>query len=102
MVQGFSINKGASSSELLRLWNLEFDAVGEHIVAAAMPEHREWDHVPVHIKGDASILYKYINANMLAVVSEGITTSKSGNTTSLNLYVMDSVTGHVLHQSRIV
>jgi hypothetical protein len=102
VVQGHAIAKTAAAHQLVRLWNIELGSVGERIVAAATPEQREWDHVPVHIKGDASILYKYINANMLAVVSEGVTTSKTGNTTSLNLYVMDSVTGHVLHQSRTV
>ncbi|CAE8689705.1 unnamed protein product, partial [Polarella glacialis] len=69
-------------------------SVGERILASATPEHREWAHVPVHIKGDASILYKYINPNMLTVVSE----DDKGN---LNLYALDAVTGHVLHQSLI-
>jgi hypothetical protein len=101
-VQGYAIAKTAEKHQLVRLWNIELGSVGERIVAAALPDHRDWEHVPVHIKGDASILYKYINANMLTVVSEDVTTSKTGNVTSLNLYVMDSVTGHVLHQSRIV
>jgi len=69
-------------------------------VAAASPEHRMWEHVPVHIKGDASILYKYINPNLLVVVSEDI--SNKTNTSSLNVYALDAVTGHVLHQSHIV
>merc|ERR1719460_3514856 len=91
--------KTASKHQLVRLWNIELGSMGERIVTAALPDHRDWEHVPVHIKGDASILYKYINTNMLSVVSEDITSTKTGNVTSLNLYVMDSVTGHVLHQS---
>jgi len=99
-VQGFAIGKSPTAgNELVRLWNLELGSIGEHIVAATSPEHREWDHVPVHIKGDASILYKYINANMMAVATEDI---GKGNVTSLNLYVLDAVTGHVLHQSRVI
>jgi hypothetical protein len=98
VVQGFAVGGSKSGSELVRLWNVELGSVGEHIVASTMPAHREWDHVPVHIKGDASILYKYINTNMIAVATEDI---GKGNVTSLNLYVIDAVTGHVLHQSRI-
>jgi len=90
---------GGSKQELSPLWNLELGSVGEQILAAAAPEHREWDHVPVHIKGDATILYKYINANMLAVATEAA--SPKDNSSSLSLYIMDAVTGHVLHQSHI-
>merc|ERR1719265_2339062 len=79
VIQGFSLASG--TMPLLPLWNIELGVVGEQILASASPEHREWDHVPVYIKGDASILFKYINKNLLAV---------------------DAVTGHVLHQSRIV
>jgi len=99
VVQGFAVGKAAKGSELVPLWSIELGSVDERIVAAAAPEHREWEHVPVHIRGDASILYKYINPNMLSVVSEDVGKS---NTTSLNAYIVDSVTGHVLHQSRIV
>merc|ERR1712137_42592 len=97
VVQGFAVGRSVSGQQLFLLRNLELGSLGERIVAAAMLEHREWDHVPVHIKGDASILYKYINTNLLAVASEDTT----GKTTSLNLYVLDTVTGHVLFQSNI-
>lgn len=104
VIEGFAIEASAdkSSHKLLRLWNIDFGSVNESIVQARSPEHREWDHVPVHIKGDASILYKYINPNMLAVATESSEKESSGKESSfLNLYVMDSVTGRVLHQSKI-
>lgn len=97
VVQGFAIDRtegGSVSKHLVPLWNLELASLGEKILATATPEHREWDHVPVHIKGDASILFKYINPNLLSLVSE----DPKGN---LNLYALDAVTGHVLHQSSI-
>jgi len=99
VVQGFALSKNEQghADKLLRLWNLELGGVGEKVLAAVVPEHREWDHVPVHIKGDATILYKYINKNLLAVATE----DSRGNATFLNLYVVDSVTGHVLHQGHI-
>jgi outer membrane protein assembly factor BamB len=98
-VQGFAISEAKSGSELVPLWNIELGSVGEHIVAATTPKHIEWDHIPVQIKGDASILYKYHNTNLLAIATEDV--EQPGNTTSLNMYLMDSVTGHILHQSRI-
>jgi len=99
-VRGYAMTTAENSRHLTRIWNLELASVGEEIVAAAAPAHQEWDHVPVHIKGDASILYKYINGNMLAVVSQDV--ASKGNASSLNLYMLDAVTGHVVHQSRIV
>lgn len=99
-MQGFAFGQGKSGSTLLNLWNLDLALVGERIVAATSLAHREWEHVPVHIKGDASILYKYINANLLTVATQD--TVGKGNVSSLNLYTLDGVTGHVLHQTRIV
>jgi hypothetical protein len=96
-VQGFMMGHGGKASELVPLWNLELGTVGERILTSAAPEHREWNHVPVYIKGDASILYKYINANLLAVVTEDI----RDNSSALNLYAIDAVTGHIVHQSHI-
>lgn len=101
VVQGYVVGGGQKSSHpSLPLWNLELGSVGEKILASASPLHREWEHVPVYIKGDASILYKYLNHNLLAVASTD--TLSKGNTSSLNLYAIDAITGHVLHQSRIV
>jgi len=99
-VQGFAMaSKEGSFGQLINLWNLELSLVGERIVGAASLEHREWEHVPVHIKGDASILYKYVNSNLLAVATEDAI--GKGDVTSLNLYTMDAVTGHVFHQTRV-
>jgi len=95
VVQGFVV--GSKGDKLIRLWNLELGSVGEQILATASPAHMEWGHAPVHIKGDASILYKYINKNMIAVASESVT----DNVTSLNLYALDAVTGHVLHMTHV-
>jgi len=98
-IRGYAMTKTEKSRHLTKIWNLELASVGEQIVAAAAPSHQEWDHVPVHIKGDASILYKYVNGNLLAVASEDV--ASKGNASSLNLYMMDAVTGHVVHQSRV-
>jgi len=92
-VNGFVVpgsQEGARPKNLVPIWNMGFSD-GEKIVASATPQLKQWGHVPVHIKGDASILYKYINPNMLAVVSQ--------DSHGLNLYTLDAVTGHLLHQS---
>lgn len=101
VVQGYVIGGPSSgSNSMFPLWNLELGSVGEKIVASTTPLHREWERVPVYIKGDASILYKYLNTNLLAVAS--VDTLHKGNVSSLNLYAVDAITGHVLHQSRIL
>lgn len=95
VIQGFAVpNLGEKRPDkLVPIWNMELGSLGETILTAATPQHKQWDHVPVHIKGDASILYKYINPNMLSVASE----DKLG----LNLYILDAVTGHLIHQSQV-
>lgn len=95
VVQGFAVPKDGTKrpKKLVPIWNMELGSLAEKILVAATPQHRQWDHVPVHIKGDASILYKYINPNLLAIVSE--------DTSGLNLYTLDAVTGHLLHQSQV-
>jgi len=109
-VHGFSVGRSATGGQKLTpLWNVDLSAGGESIVAIAEPAHREWDHVPVHIKGDASILYKYINGNMIVIVTQGSVESdqkgkdkgQAASVSSLNLYAIDAVTGHVIHQSRL-
>lgn len=95
VVQGFVV--GSKGDKLIRLWNLELGSLGEQILATASPAHMEWGHAPVHIKGDASILYKYINKNMIAVASQSVT----DNVSTLNLYALDAVTGHVLHMTHV-
>lgn len=96
VVQGFAVKPVEGSgrpTQMLNTWNMEFGSVGERILSAATPMHRQWDHVPVHIKGDSSILYKYINPNLLAVATE--------DSKGLNLYAIDAVTGQLVHQSHV-
>jgi hypothetical protein len=101
VVQGYLVGGAESATNSLHpLWNLERGSGGEKIVASTTPLHREWERVPVYIKGDASILYKYLNTNLLAIAS--VDTLHKGNVSSLNLYAIDAITGHVLHQSRIL
>lgn len=101
-VFGYSVGKANQGvSSLMPLWNIELFSVDEKIIAATTPYHREWESVPVHIKGDASILYKYINPNMVVVVSESKTRADDTGEDSLNVYAINAVTGHVLHHSRI-
>lgn len=105
VVQGFGISRKDGSQRLQQLWNLELASVGEKIVAATTPEHREWDNVPVHIKADASILYKFINPNLLVLVTQDTVAKDNSNnkgSLALNLYAVDAVTGHMLHQTRVV
>jgi len=98
VVQGYSV--GAAEASLAPIWNMELGSLGERILTSAKPGNWEFEHVPVYIKGDASVLYKYMNRNLLALATAD--TQHKGNVSSLNIYSMDAVTGHVLHQSRIL
>ena len=56
-------------------------------------------HVSEHVHsqgvvlGDRSVLYKYINPNLMVVTTEGTSDSDKG---FINVYLIDAITGHVV------
>lgn len=63
--------KISSTSTLQPIWNLDVSATGERIIGYAdnmdLTKHTP---VPVHVRGDASVMYKFLNPNLLTVVTE--------------------------------
>eukprot|EP00397_Hematodinium_sp_SG-2012_P013186 GEMP01013381.1.p1 GENE.GEMP01013381.1~~GEMP01013381.1.p1 ORF type:complete len:895 (-),score=274.50 GEMP01013381.1:112-2796(-) len=83
--------------QLDRLWTLSFHHVSEKILSVSTPVHQDEDTTPVTIKGDASVIYKYLNPNIAVVLTESLSIENP----SLNVYLINTVTGQILHQSRI-
>jgi hypothetical protein len=64
------------------------------ILAVSSSLHTEFGTVPVLVKGDASVVFKYMNPNMVAIVSRSL----GGG---IMLSGIDSVTGAIFFQTRI-
>eukprot|EP00299_Pterocystis_sp_00344_P012621 c6088_g1_i1.p1 GENE.c6088_g1_i1~~c6088_g1_i1.p1 ORF type:complete len:963 (-),score=239.72 c6088_g1_i1:23-2722(-) len=80
-------------SAMRMTWNV---AVGKDETVAAVFRRRKALRVasPVRVVGDRSILHKYLNPNLMAIA-----TTKQGSEDSVSLYLIDSVSGHILYHS---
>lgn len=68
-------------------WNIK---LGSPVLAVIEQSHKEYGNVPVLVKGDASVVFKYMNPNLVTVITklnEGIT-----------VWAFDSVTGFIVVQ----
>mmetsp|Transcript_40293 Transcript_40293/g.96618 ORF Transcript_40293/g.96618 Transcript_40293/m.96618 type:complete len:1007 (-) Transcript_40293:36-3056(-) len=97
-MEGFMVADGGQGA-LVPIWNVDFAATNEVVVSLTTPMHSEWGMIPVHVKGDASALFRYLNPNMLAVITEPKIVKEDHK--SLTLYLIDGVSGRVLHTSYI-
>ncbi|PHJ25875.1 transmembrane protein [Cystoisospora suis] len=71
-VGGGSSSKSESKCTLAtqKSWSLPYGQSGQMIAAAARPLHSDYPHVPVLVTGNISIVYKYINPNLMAVITQ--------------------------------
>ena len=57
-------------------------------------------HSQGRVLGDRSVLYKYLNPNLVVVIAEGeaqeTSSSQKGPVSFFNIYLIDSVTGHMV------
>lgn len=54
-------------------------------------------HSPARVLGDRGILYKYVNPNLLAIMTEGTFGEPCSPESSINIYLIDGVTGALVH-----
>ena len=55
--------------------------------------HADRVHSHGKVLGDRSVLYKYLNPNMISVVTEGVDSQK---VPYLNVYIVDTVNGNII------
>ncbi|XP_070561640.1 ER membrane protein complex subunit 1-like [Ptychodera flava] len=74
------------------VWNVQLpgDQVITNVVAKRPIEHV---HSQGRVLGDRSVLYKYLNPNLVAITAEGIDTAGKA---FLNAYLIDAVTGNII------
>uniref|UniRef100_A0A0G4I1I4 ER membrane protein complex subunit 1 n=1 Tax=Chromera velia CCMP2878 TaxID=1169474 RepID=A0A0G4I1I4_9ALVE len=74
-------------------WQVDFGAALEEIAVVSPSLNSQYDAVPVHVKGDSSILHKYQHRNILAVVTFS---TNSGDGRRATVYALNGATGEVI------
>jgi len=74
-IQGTMLDTSVSNAKtpLQPIWNIDVTATGERILGwQDNMELSRQTPVPVHVRGDATVMYKFLNPNLLTVVTETV------------------------------
>lgn len=77
---------------LPEVWRISFEDESIVAVAAKLPSDRI--HSQGKVLGDRSVLYKYLNPNLIGVVTSGIEGQK---VPIVNIYLIDTITGSIVY-----
>lgn len=94
LLSGFSLSY-STSQELIahKVWELLLSPKNQKIIRVVSKNPIERVHSQGRVLGDRSVLYKYINPNLVAVVTEGV---GAAHKNTLNLYLLDVVSGAMI------
>lgn len=76
-----------------RVWEIKLMQGSQHITAAVIKSSIEKVHSQGRVLGDRSVLYKYINPNLVAVLTQGY---DPVHKQFLNIYLIDAVSGSMV------
>lgn len=94
ILSGFSLSY-STTQELIahKVWELLLSPKNQRITQVIAKNPIERVHSQGRVLSDRSVLYKYINPNLVAVVTEGI---GHAHKNTLNLYLLDVVSGAMI------
>lgn len=94
ILSGFSLSY-STTQELIahKVWELLLSPRNQKITQVVAKNPIERVHSQGRVLSDRSVLYKYINPNLVAVVTEGI---GHAHKNTLNLYLLDVVSGAMI------
>ncbi|KAJ8017248.1 hypothetical protein DPEC_G00015830 [Dallia pectoralis] len=93
-LSGFRLRKDLSS-ELI--WEVVLPTDVQKIVEVKGKRPNEHVHSQGRVMGDRSVLYKYLNPNLLAVVTES--TDTHPERAFVGMFLVDGVTGRIIHEA---
>ncbi|CAN8006002.1 unnamed protein product [Ixodes hexagonus] len=89
---GYSLRPSTKSQLAVeRVWSVSLHQDGQTISHVVMRNPLEHVHSQGRVMGDRSVLYKYLNPNLVAVVTEGV--DSVHKVTSVNVHLVDGITG---------
>ncbi|XP_059178557.1 ER membrane protein complex subunit 1-like [Physella acuta] len=87
--------------DIEEIWNLDLQKSQQTITGVFGKRAIEHVHSQGRVLGDRSVLYKYLNPNIVALVAEGEEQQQSsvskGPTPFFSVYLIDGVTGHIVY-----
>ncbi|XP_043081217.1 ER membrane protein complex subunit 1 isoform X2 [Puntigrus tetrazona] len=93
-LSGFRLRKDLST-ELI--WEVAIPTEVQKIVAVKGKRANEHVHSQGRVMGDRSVLYKYLNPNLLAVITESTDTHQERS--FVGIFLIDGVTGRSVHEA---
>uniref|UniRef100_A0A8C7JRF7 ER membrane protein complex subunit 1 n=1 Tax=Oncorhynchus kisutch TaxID=8019 RepID=A0A8C7JRF7_ONCKI len=93
-LSGFRLRKDLSTE---RIWEVVLPTEVQKIVAVKGKRPNEHVHSQGRVMGDRSVLYKYLNPNLLAVVTES--TDTHPERAFVGVFLVDGVTGRIIHEA---
>uniref|UniRef100_A0A8D0G247 ER membrane protein complex subunit 1 n=1 Tax=Sphenodon punctatus TaxID=8508 RepID=A0A8D0G247_SPHPU len=93
-LSGLRLRKDLTAEES---WELTIPTEVQRIVTVKGKRTNEHVHSQGRVMGDRSVLYKSLNPNLLAVVTES--TDTHHERTFIGIYLIDGVTGRIIHSS---
>ncbi|KAL4646018.1 ER membrane protein complex subunit 1 isoform X3 [Arapaima gigas] len=100
-LSGFRLRKARElsltdlSTELI--WEVVIPPEVQKIVAVKGKRASEHVHSQGRVMGDRSVLYKYLNPNLLAVVTESVDTHQERS--FVGVFLIDGITGRIIHEA---
>lgn len=95
---GYSLRPSAETRlSVEKVWSLSLQNEGHNITHVVMRNPLEHVHSQGRVMGDRSVLYKYLNPNLVAVVTEG--TDSVHKVSSINVHLIDAITGAFLYSA---
>uniref|UniRef100_A0A8C5WC71 ER membrane protein complex subunit 1 n=1 Tax=Leptobrachium leishanense TaxID=445787 RepID=A0A8C5WC71_9ANUR len=91
---GLRLHKDLSTEEV---WELVLPPDLQKITVVKGKRSNEHVHSQGRVMGDRSVLYKYLNPNLLALVTES--TDTHPERCFIGIYLIDSITGRIIHSS---
>eukprot|EP00079_Xenopus_tropicalis_P031908 XP_017945679.1 PREDICTED: ER membrane protein complex subunit 1 isoform X1 [Xenopus tropicalis] len=91
---GLRLHKDLSTEEI---WEVLLPADLQRITVIKGKRSNEHVHSQGRVMGDRSVLYKYLNPNLLALVTES--TDTHPERCFIGIYLIDGVTGRIIHSS---
>jgi len=95
-LQGYKFVVKADAVVPELVWKLPISDT-ETIVDLSVKRVNEEVHSPARVLGDRGILYKYINPNLLAIMTQGRVGDSCSPDYYVNVYLIDGVTGALVH-----
>ncbi|KAL4220987.1 DUF1620 superfamily [Mactra antiquata] len=100
MISGYRIIKQQNKLVADNVWkvNIQNQRQNLKITSIVAKKANEHIHSQGRVLGDRSVLYKYLNPNLIAVVTQGEepATSQQKAYPVINIYLIDVITGHII------